>query len=56
MGVYEKKHYLECPTADPTFQWLIQQFDGHMIVLSDTAFHTVEGDPANCKRCQRGEW
>jgi len=42
--------------ADNTFQWLIQQFDGRMIVLSDTAFHAVAGDPANLKLCQRGEW
>ena len=26
-----------------------------MIVLSDTAFHAAEGDPANLKRCHRGE-
>jgi hypothetical protein len=42
--------------ADNTFQWLIQQFDGRMIVLSGTAFHATEGDPANLKLCQRGEW
>src|SRR6266852_3913197 len=27
-----------------------------MIVLSDTAFHAAQGDPANLKLCQRGEW
>ena len=42
--------------ADNTFQWLIRQVDGHMIVLSDTAFHAAEGDPTNLKLCQRGEW
>ncbi len=42
--------------ADNTFQWLIRQVDGRMIVLSDTAFHAAEGDPANLKLCQRGEW
>jgi hypothetical protein len=42
--------------ADTTFQWLIQQFDGRMIVLSDTAFHAAAGDPANLKLCQRGAW
>src|SRR5262247_3015557 len=42
--------------ADNTFQWLIQQVDGRMMVLSDTAFHAAEGDPANLKLCQRGEW
>src|SRR5215813_2751298 len=48
-----------CDTAnvpDNTFQWLIQQVDGRMIVLSDTGFHAAEGDPANLKLCQRGEW
>ncbi len=42
--------------ADNTFQWLIQPFDERMIVLSDTAFHAAQGDPANLKLCQRGEW
>src|SRR4029453_4148047 len=42
--------------ADNTFQWLIEQFDGRMIVLSDTGFHAAEGDPTNLKLCQRGEW
>ena len=42
--------------GDKTFQWLIQQVDGRMIVLSDTGFHAAEGDPANLKLCQRGEW
>ncbi len=49
----------ECATAnvaDNTFQWLIRQFEERMIVLSDTAFHAAEGDPANLKLCQRGEW
>ena len=27
-----------------------------MIVLSDTGFHAAEGEPANLKLCQRGEW
>ncbi len=42
--------------ADNTFQWLIRQFEERMIVLSDTGFHAAEGDPANLKLCQRGEW
>ena len=49
----------ECATAnvaDNTFQWLVQQFDGRMIILSDTAFYAAEGDPANLKLCRRGEW
>src|SRR6267142_4581043 len=49
----------DCGTAnvaDNTFQWLIRQVDGRMIVLSDTGFHAAEGDPSNLKVCQRGEW
>jgi hypothetical protein len=45
------------PTAnvpDKTFQWLIRQFEERMIILSDTAFHATEGDPANLKLYQRG--
>ena len=42
--------------ADNTFQWLIRQFEEHMIVLSDTAFHAGAGDPANLKLCERGAW
>ena len=42
--------------ADDTFQWLIRQFEERMIVLSDTAFHAAEGDPANLKLYPRGEW
>src|ERR687884_17160 len=49
----------DCATAnvaDNTFQGLIRQFEERMIVLSDTAFHATEGDPANLKLCPRGEW
>jgi hypothetical protein len=49
----------KCATAhvaDTTLQWLIRQFEERMIVLSDTAFHAAEGDPANRKLCQRGAW
>jgi hypothetical protein len=42
--------------ADNTFQWLIRQFEERMIILSDTAFHAAEGDPANLKLCRRGAW
>ena len=42
--------------ADTTLQWLIRQFEEHMIVLSDTGFHATEGDPSNLTLCQRGEW
>jgi len=42
--------------ADNTFPWLIRQVEEPMIVLSDTALHAPEGDPANLKRCPRGAW
>src|SRR5262249_50437852 len=41
---------------DNTLQWLMRPVDGRMLVLSDTGFPTAEGDPANLKLCQRGEW
>src|SRR5215471_12256709 len=34
----------------------MQQVDGGMVVLRDTAFHAAEGEPSNLKLCQRGEW
>jgi hypothetical protein len=49
----------DCAAAnvpDNTFQWLIRQVDGRMIVLSDTAFHAAAGDPSNLTLCPRGEW
>jgi hypothetical protein len=49
----------DCATAnvaDNTFQGLIRQFEAQMIILSDMGFHAAEGDPANLKLCQRGEW
>ena len=42
--------------ADNTFPWLGRQGEERMGVLSETAFHAAAGDPANLKRCQRGEW
>jgi hypothetical protein len=49
----------DCDTAnvyDATFQPLIEQFDGLMIVLTDRGFHAKDGDPSNLKVCSRGEW
>jgi hypothetical protein len=49
----------DCATADiadNTFQGLVRQVDGRMIVLSDTACHAAEGDPSNLTLCPRGEW
>src|SRR5262245_48299140 len=49
----------DCATAnvyDAHFHPLIAQFDGRMIVLTDTGFHAQTGDPANMKVCPRGTW
>lgn len=48
-----------CDTAnvsDTVFQPLIKAVEDLMIVLSDTAFHSKDGDPKNLKVCQRGQW
>jgi hypothetical protein len=47
----------DCATAnvyDAHFHPLIAQFDGQMIVLTDTGFHAKTGDPINMKVCPRG--
>ena len=49
----------DCATAnvhDQTFRHLLAQYDGQMIILTDTGFHRAKGDPANVKLCRRGEW
>jgi len=42
--------------SDQAFRPLIAQFDGQMVVLVDSAFHGVTGDPTNMKVCKRGTW
>jgi hypothetical protein len=49
----------ECATAnvhDNNFQPLIKEFEDVMILLSDMAFHSADGDPKNLKLCKRGTW
>lgn len=49
----------DCATAnvyDAAFQPLIRQFEDEMIVLTDTHFHSKDGDPSNMKVCSRGTW
>ena len=49
----------DCATAnvhDQRFLPLLANYDGAMIVLTDTGFHRAKGDPANVKICQRGQW
>src|SRR5947199_190147 len=31
-------------------------FERRIVVLTDSAFHSKEGDPANQKACKRGTW
>lgn len=42
--------------CDNKFQPLIKEFEDEMIVLSDEAFHSKDGDPKNLKLCKRGTW
>lgn len=49
----------DCDTAnvsDIRFQHLAHSFQDQMVIWADSAFHAKEGDPANLKRCRRGEW
>ncbi len=41
---------------DNAFRDLITDFQDRMVVLTDTAFHSKEGDPPNQKACKRGTW
>jgi hypothetical protein len=49
----------DCATAkvhDTHFQSLMAQFNGQMIVLTDTGFHAKTGAPVHMKVCPRGTW
>ena len=35
---------------------MLANYDGAMIVLTDTGSHRAKGDPANVKICKRGQW
>jgi hypothetical protein len=35
---------------------LIAQFEGRMIVLTETGLHAQTGDPVNVQVCPRGSW
>jgi hypothetical protein len=43
-------------TPDNHFQPLVALFAGQTITLSDTAFHSKDGDPENLKLCPKGTW
>lgn len=42
--------------CDNKFQPMVKEFEDEMIVLSDDAFHSRDGDPKNLKTCKRGTW
>jgi len=42
--------------SDTEFHPLLKDFDGQMVSLADTGFHSKQGDPANVKICARGTW
>jgi hypothetical protein len=49
----------DCDTAnvhDTSFHPLIKKFEDQMVILGYMDFHAREGDPANLKLCERGEW
>ena len=41
---------------DNAFRALIADFQDEMVVFTDTAFHSKDGDPPNQKVCKRGTW
>jgi hypothetical protein len=41
---------------DATFHPLIERLIGESVVLTDSGFHSRDGDPANMKICKRGTW
>ena len=40
---------------DTWFRPLLDVFDNHTVLFSDTGFHSIHGDPACLKVCRRGE-
>jgi hypothetical protein len=48
--------YAAANTPDNAFRELISDVADEMVVLTDSAFHSKEGDPPNQKVCKRGTW
>ena len=48
--------YAAANVPDNAFRDLIADFEDQMVVLTDSAFHSAEGDPPNQKSCKRGTW
>jgi hypothetical protein len=49
-----------CDTANvydgTTFQALVDQWAGQMIIFYDTSFEKTDGQPSHLRLCQCGEW
>ena len=48
--------YAAANAPDNAFRDLIADFEDQMVILTDSAFHSAEGDPPNQKSCTRGTW
>ncbi len=55
-GVIVAWDYAAANVPDNAFRELIADFEDEMVVLTDMAFHSKEGDPPNQKACKRGTW
>ena len=48
--------YAAANAPDNAFRELIADFEDQLVVLTDSTFHSAEGDPPNQKACKRGTW
>lgn len=48
--------YATANAPDNAFAPLVAEFADEMVVLTDSSFHSKEGDPPNQKVCKRGTW
>ena len=48
--------YAAANAPDNAFRELIAEFQDEMVIFTDHAFHSREGDPPNQKACKRGTW
>ncbi len=48
--------YAAANAPDNAFRALITDFQDEMVIFTDTAFHSKDGDPPNQKVCKRGTW
>jgi hypothetical protein len=48
--------YAAANVADNAFRDLVADFQEEMVVFTDMAFHSWQGDPPNQKACKRGTW